>query len=150
MRLVIQKAKNASVKVDNQVIGHIDHGFMVLVGVTHSDTEKDAEYCARKVANMRLFEDDEGKTNLSLADVDGSVLSISQFTLYGNTRKGNRPSFVSAAEPEQANQLYEYFNQELQKYDIEVATGQFGAHMAVDFINDGPMTILIDSQNKDL
>ncbi|MBG9983210.1 D-tyrosyl-tRNA(Tyr) deacylase [Aerococcaceae bacterium DSM 111020] len=150
MRLVIQKAQQASVTVEDRVMGQISHGFMVLVGVTHSDTKQDAEYCARKVANMRLFEDAEGKTNLSLADVGGAVLSISQFTLYANTRKGNRPSFVNAAEPQQAEDLYEYFNEQLRQYDVEIATGEFGAHMAIDFINDGPMTILIDSQNKDL
>lgn len=150
MRIIIQKAKRASVMVEGEIIASINQGFMVLVGVTHSDTRVDAEYCARKVANMRLFEDEEGKTNLSLADVNGSILSISQFTLYANTRKGNRPSFVNAADPDEANELYEYFNDQLRQFDLSVATGQFGAHMEIDFINDGPMTIVLDSQNKDL
>lgn len=150
MRIIIQKAKKAAVKVDEKTISSIDKGFVVFVGITHDDSQKDADYCARKVANMRLFEDQDDKTNLSLADVGGSVLSISQFTLYANTRKGNRPSFVNAADPEVANDLYEYFNEQLRSYDLVVETGVFGAHMEIDFINDGPMTILIDSRNKDI
>ncbi|MBG9983379.1 D-tyrosyl-tRNA(Tyr) deacylase [Aerococcaceae bacterium DSM 111022] len=150
MRIIIQKAKKAAVKVDEKTISSIDKGFVVFVGITHDDSQKDADYCARKVANMRLFEDQDDKTNLSLADVGGSVLSISQFTLYANTRKGNRPSFVNAADPEVANNLYEYFNEQLRSYDLVVETGVFGAHMEIDFINDGPMTILIDSRNKDI
>lgn len=150
MRIIIQKAKEAAVIVDKKTISSIDKGFVVFVGVTHDDTQTDADYCARKVANMRLFEDEDGKTNLSLADVGGSILSISQFTLYANTKKGNRPSFVHAADPIDANELYEYFNEQLRSHDLVVETGQFGAHMEIDFINDGPMTILIDSQNKDM
>lgn len=150
MRIIIQKAKEAAVIVDKKTISSIDKGFVVFVGVTHDDTRDDADYCARKVANMRLFEDADGKTNLSLADVGGSILSISQFTLYANTKKGNRPSFVHAADPDEANELYEYFNEQLRSHDLVVETGQFGAHMEIDFINDGPMTILIDSQNKNM
>ncbi len=149
MRIVVQRCSRAEVRIDGEVTGRIDTGFLLLVGVTHDDTRADAEYMARKVAGMRVFNDVEGKMNLALKDVDGAVLSISQFTLYGDARKGNRPSFVHAARPEVAEPLYEYFNHLLQnEYGIPVATGRFGADMKVDFINDGPVTILLDSLDK--
>lgn len=150
MRVIIQRSKKSSVKSAGKTLGEIDKGFVLLVGVTHGDTIEDVEYCARKVSNMRLFEDNDGKTNLSLKEVDGSILSISQFTLYANTKKGNRPSFINAAEPEQANQLYQEFNEQLREYGFEVAEGEFGADMQVNITNDGPVTILLDSKNRDM
>ena len=149
MRIVVQRCSRAEVRIDGEVTGHIGTGFLLLVGITHDDTRADAEYMARKVAGMRVFNDAEGKMNLALKDVDGAVLSISQFTLYGDARKGNRPSFVHAARPEVAEPLYDYFNHLLQsEYGIPVATGRFGADMKVDFVNDGPVTILLDSLDK--
>lgn len=149
MRVIVQRCSRAEVRIDGVVTGQIGLGFLLLVGVTHDDTRQDAEYLARKVAGMRVFNDADGKMNLALKEVDGAVLSISQFTLYGDARKGNRPSFVHAARPEVAEPLYDYFNRLLQnEYDIPVATGRFGADMKVDFINDGPVTILLDSLDK--
>ena len=149
MRIVVQRCSRAEVRIDGEVTGRIGTGFLLLVGITHDDTRADAEYMAKKVAGMRVFNDAEGKMNLALKDVDGAVLSISQFTLYGDARKGNRPSFVHAARPEVAEPLYDYFNRLLQtEYGIPVATGRFGADMKVDFINDGPVTILLDSLDK--
>lgn len=133
-------------RIDGGTVGRIGTGFVVLVGFTHNDTREDAEFLAKKVAGMRVFEDTEGKMNLSLAEVGGQILSISQFTLYGNARKGNRPSFIEAARPEVAEPLYEYFNQVLrEQYGLHVETGRFGANMQVDFVNDGPVTIIVDS-----
>ena len=127
-------------------MGQIGRGFVVLVGITHSDTREDADFLAKKVAGMRVFEDAEGKMNLSLAEVGGQILSISQFTLYGSARKGNRPSFIEAARPEIAEPLYNYFNQVLrEQYGLHVETGRFGANMQVDFVNDGPVTIIVES-----
>lgn len=146
MKLVIQKCSKAKVSIKGKVVGKIGKGFVLLVGITHNDTAKDAEYLAKKVAGMRIFEDDEDKMNLSLADVGGEILSISQFTLYGNAQKGNRPSFIEAARPEIAEPLYNYFNKVLrEQYGLHVETGQFGAHMMVDLINDGPVTIIVES-----
>lgn len=150
MRLIIQRSLNSQVVVDGQTVGEIKKGFVILVGVTHEDTMEDVEYCARKVSNIRLFEDKEGKTNLSLDDVGGDILSISQFTLYGNTKKGNRPSFTQAALPDHANALYEAFNEKLRDNDFLVETGIFGADMQVNIVNDGPVTILLDSKQRDL
>src|SRR5690625_1192813 len=127
MKAVIQRAKDASVSVDGQIIGTIDHGLVVLLGVTHEDTVEDAKYLVNKIMHLRIFEDENEKMNLSLKDVGGSILSISQFTLYADTRKGRRPSFIHAAKPEEANQLYEAFNAELRKENIQVETGEFGA-----------------------
>ena len=133
-------------RIDGETVGRIGTGFVVLVGITHSDTREDADFLAKKVAGMRVFEDAEGKMNLSLAEVDGQILSISQFTLYGNARKGNRPSFIEAARPEVAEPLYNYFNQVLrEQYGLHVETGRFGANMQVDFVNNGPVTIIVDS-----
>ena len=146
MRVVVQRALNAAVSIDGSVVGHIAKGYLLLVGVTHSDTEEDARYLAKKVAGLRVMSDAEGKMNLSLAQTGGEVLSISQFTLYGDCRKGNRPAFVDAALPEQAQPLYEQFNSLLRnEYGLHVETGVFGADMQVAFTNDGPVTILLDS-----
>ena len=146
MRVVVQRCSRAEVRIDGETVGQIGKGFMLLVGITDGDTEADADLLARKVAQMRVFEDTEGKMNLSLKEVNGAVLSISQFTLYADCRKGNRPSFIRAARPETASPLYEYFNARLRsEYGLQVGTGRFGADMKVDFVNDGPVTILLDS-----
>ncbi|MBR6063104.1 MAG: D-tyrosyl-tRNA(Tyr) deacylase [Bacteroidales bacterium] len=146
MKIVLQRCSRAEVRINGEIVGRIGTGFVVLVGITHNDTREDAEFLAKKVAGMRVFEDTEGKMNLSLAEVGGQILSISQFTLYGNARKGNRPSFIEAARPEVAEPLYEYFNQVLrEQYGLHVETGRFGANMQVDFVNDGPVTIIVDS-----
>ena len=147
MRVVIKKSLESSVIIDKQMVGKIDKGFVLLVGVTHEDTQADAEYCARKIAKMRLFEDENDKMNLSLAEVEGQILSISQFTLFANTKKGNRPSYTEAARPELAEELYDYFNEQLRGHGFEVETGRFGAMMQVSILNDGPVTVLIDSKN---
>ena len=145
MRVVIQKTRAASVSIEGQVVGQIDQGYVLLVGFTHGDQKEDCDYCAKKVAKMRLFEDEAGKINRSLDQVGGSILSISQFTLYAATRKGNRPGFSQAADPAIAQDLYEYFNQQLRSYGYQVETGQFGADMLVQIANEGPVTILLDS-----
>ncbi|WP_438434393.1 D-aminoacyl-tRNA deacylase [Gorillibacterium sp. sgz500922] len=146
MRVVIQRCKRARVTVEGKVTGEIGSGLMVLVGVTHEDTEKDAKYLADKVAGLRIFEDEEGKMNRSVTDAGGSVLSVSQFTLYGDARKGRRPSFIEAARPEQAEGLYEAFNAFVRANGLEVQTGVFGADMDVELVNAGPVTILLDSR----
>ncbi len=149
MRVIVQRTQRAEVRIDGEIVGQIGKGYVLLVGITHSDTETDADYIAQKVAQLRVFEDTEGKMNRSLLDIGGAVLSISQFTLYGNVRHGNRPSFVQAARPEQAEPLYQYFNTRLRtEYGLQVETGRFGADMQVDFINDGPVTILLDSAER--
>ena len=146
MRVVVQRARQAKVTVDGKVTGAIEHGLMLLVGITHEDTVKDLEYCAKKVANLRIFEDEQGKMNLSIKEVGGSILSISQFTLYGETKKGNRPSFIEAARPEVAEPLYHQFNQILREtYEIQVETGIFGAMIDVSFTNNGPVTLIVES-----
>jgi D-tyrosyl-tRNA(Tyr) deacylase len=146
MRIVVQRSKNASVTVNEKVIGKIEKGLVLLVGVTHDDTIDDANYLADKIVNLRIFEDENGKMNLSLLDVGGSILSISQFTLYGDCRKGRRPNFMAAANPEQALNLYQYFNQVLSEKNVVVETGEFGAEMDVALINDGPVTLILDSK----
>ncbi|MBD3949292.1 D-tyrosyl-tRNA(Tyr) deacylase [Tuanshanicoccus lijuaniae] len=148
MRVIIQKVTSSQVTVDNEVVGKSGVGLLLLVGVTHDDQAEDIDYCVRKIINMRIFEDENQKMNLSLKDVNGSILSISQFTLYADTKKGNRPSFVHAAKPEQANALYEQFNEQLRQADVVVETGVFGAMMEVSLVNDGPVTIILDSKNK--
>ena len=146
MRVVVQRCSRAEVRIDGQTVGQIGRGFLLLVGVTDGDSEAQADLLAKKVAQMRVFEDSEGKMNLALKDVDGAILSISQFTLYADCKKGNRPSFIRAARPETAVPLYDYFNARLRsEYGLQVETGRFGADMKVDFINDGPVTILLDS-----
>ncbi|KML13347.1 D-tyrosyl-tRNA(Tyr) deacylase [Bacillus safensis] len=146
MRLVVQRVTNASVKVEEEITGAINEGYMVLVGVTHEDTEEDVLYLAEKLAHLRIFEDENGKMNRSLLDIKGSVLSVSQFTLYGDTRKGRRPNFMKAAKPDAANSLYECFNKTLRDKGIHVETGRFGAMMDVSLTNSGPVTILMDSK----
>ncbi|WP_090741838.1 D-aminoacyl-tRNA deacylase [Mesobacillus persicus] len=145
MRVVVQRSKEAKVTVDGEITGSITKGFVVLVGVTHEDQEKDAAFLAEKVANLRVFEDENGKMNLSLLDVGGEVLSVSQFTLYGDCRKGRRPNFMGAARPEHANEIYESFNSILREKGVKVETGVFGAMMDVQLTNDGPVTLIIDS-----
>jgi D-aminoacyl-tRNA deacylase len=146
MRVVVQRSKNAKVTVNGEITGQISKGLVLLVGVTHDDKEEDAVFLADKIANLRIFEDDAGKMNLSLLDVGGEILSVSQFTLYGDCRKGRRPNFMEAARPEQANQLYERFNHLLREKDIKVETGIFGAMMDVELINDGPVTLIVESK----
>lgn len=146
MRLLLQRVTRASVAVDGEIVGRIDHGLLVLVGVGHDDDEALADAMAGRVADLRIFRDDEGKTNRSLIDVAGSALVISQFTLYGDTRKGRRPSFLDAAPPAIGDALYRRFADALSSRGIPVARGVFGAEMAVELVNDGPMTIWLDSQ----
>lgn len=148
MRVILQRAKDAKVKVDGKVVGKIDYGVMLLVGVTHDDSEIDLQYLVDKIVNLRIFEDQAGKMNLSLLDIGGSVLSVSQFTLYADTKKGRRPNFLNAAKPELANKWYEALNEALREKGVKVETGIFGEMMDVDFVNDGPVTIILDSLNK--
>ena len=148
MRVVLQRVKSASVTVDDQVIGKVGKGYMLLVGFTHDDSIEDIDYIARKVANARLFADENGKINLSIKQVQGAILSVSQFTLYASTKNGNRPGFGAAQKPELAKENYHYFNENLRSYGIEVQTGQFGADMDVALVNDGPITIIYDSNQK--
>ncbi|MET3682512.1 D-tyrosyl-tRNA(Tyr) deacylase [Alkalibacillus flavidus] len=145
MKAVVQRAAHGSVEVNGETTGAIQEGLVVLLGVTHDDTEKDINYIADKVTNLRIFEDDAGKLNLSVKDVGGHVLSISQFTLYGDTRKGRRPSFIEAAKPDYANKLYEQFNDRVRESGVPVETGAFGEHMNVSLLNDGPVTLILDS-----
>jgi D-aminoacyl-tRNA deacylase len=147
MRVVVQRSKKAKVTVNEAITGQISKGLVLLVGVTHQDTEEDAAFLADKIANLRIFEDEAGKMNLSLLDVGGEILSVSQFTLYGDCRKGRRPNFMEAARPEQANQLYERFNGLLREKGIKVETGIFGAMMDVELINDGPVTLIVESKS---
>ena len=144
MKIILQKVKKASVSVDNKIVGSIDKGYCLLVGVHKESTEEDAKYLAKKVAQARLFEDENDKINLSLKDVGGSILSVSQFTLYADTKKGNRPSFTSAAGAEKANELYEKFNEFLREEGVTVETGIFQTMMEVNIVNDGPITIVYE------
>ncbi|HEY3379554.1 MAG TPA: D-aminoacyl-tRNA deacylase [Armatimonadota bacterium] len=148
MRAVIQRVSQAQVTVEGDVVGCIATGFLVLLGVRQGDTEADAEYLADKVAHLRIFEDEQGKMNLGLREVQGGALVISQFTLYGDARKGRRPSFTEAAPPEDANRLYRYFCERLAGYDIPVARGIFQAQMSVSLVNEGPVTLLLDSAKQ--
>mgnify|MGYP001328509251 CR=1 FL=1 len=145
MRAVVQRCKEGKVTVEGNVVGQIGPGLVVLLGVTHEDTEQDARYLAEKIAGLRIFEDAEGKMNLSVRDVGGEVLSVSQFTLYGDVRKGKRPNFMAAARPETAEPLYETFNRLLREQGLNVETGVFGAMMDVQLTNWGPVTLIIDS-----
>ena len=144
MKLIIQRVKNAKVEVDNKVVGQIEKGFLVLLGVTHTDTKEIADYLVKKLCNLRVFEDDKGKMNLSIKDVEGDLLIVSQFTLYADCSGGNRPSFINAAKPEIANELYEYFCNKCQEAEIGVQKGIFGADMQVSLLNDGPVTIILE------
>ncbi|MGZ4030754.1 MAG: D-aminoacyl-tRNA deacylase [Tumebacillaceae bacterium] len=148
MRVVVQRASRGKVTVEGQVTGEIGRGYVLLVGVTHEDTREDADYLVEKIANLRIFEDESGKMNLSLLDVGGAILSVSQFTLYGDCRKGRRPNFMDAARPDQANELYEYFNEKARSMGVQVETGVFGAMMDVELVNDGPVTLLLDSKRQ--
>ena len=148
MRIVLQRVAHASVTVDEKVIGKIQRGFLLLVGVTHDDAMEDMEYLVRKIVQMRIFEDEEGKLNRSIQDIGGEILSVSQFTLYADTKKGNRPSFSKAAPGDVALEMFEQFNGLLRDTGIPVETGQFGADMKVDLLNDGPVTILLDSKTR--
>ena len=145
MKFVIQRVTEANVKVDGEIIGEIGKGFMVLIGVGEDDTREIADKMVKKMIGLRIFEDENGKTNLSLADVGGQMLLISQFTLYANCRKGNRPSFIEAGAPDKANEMYEYIIEECKKVVPVVERGQFGADMKVSLVNDGPFTIILDS-----
>ena len=144
MRLVVQRVTHAKVQVGNEIIGQIEKGFMVLVGIRAGDTRQQAEFLAKKLCNLRIFEDENEKMNLSIQDVKGKILAISQFTLYADCKKGNRASFVFAEEPERANELYEYFMEQCKKEGIDVEKGKFGAHMEVSLLNNGPVTIILE------
>ena len=146
MRLVIQRVNHAGVQVSGKEIASCGKGLLVLLGVTHDDSMEDVEYCASKTLGLRIFEDEDEKMNLSIQDIQGEILVVSQFTLYGDIRQGRRPSFVNSAKPDKANELYEEYVKYLQKENIPVSTGQFGADMKVELINDGPVTILVDSK----
>ena len=148
MKLVIQRVSEAHVKVDGKIVGQIKNGFMVLFGVTHTDTKEDADSLAKKLLNLRVFQDENEKMNLALKDVSGELLIISQFTLYADCSHGNRPSFIEAARPETANDLYEYFCSKCLQGGFKVEKGIFGADMKVSLINDGPVTIIIDSNER--
>ena len=150
MRVVLQRSKAAKVVVAGETVGEIERGLVLLVGVTHGDTVEDAKYLADKIVNLRIFEDENGKMNHSLLDVGGSILSVSQFTLYGDCRKGRRPNFMDAARPEEANAVYEQFNDELIKRGVHTETGQFGAMMDVQLTNDGPVTLILESKKNEL
>ena len=146
MRVVIQRVKNASVEIDNKVNGKINTGFLVLLGIASTDTKQDVDYLVKKVVNLRVFSNENDKMNLALKDINGELLVISQFTLYGNCKDGNRPSFIEAAKPDVAIPLYEYFVEECKKQIPVVETGVFGADMKVSLLNDGPVTIIIESK----
>lgn len=147
MRIVVQRSLNSNVSVDNKIVGQIEKGLVLLVGFTHDDTVEDIDYMIKKVLNLRIFEDEEGIMNLSVLDVKGSILSISQFTLYADTKKGNRPSYIDSMKASEATKLYDLFNKKLSQY-IHVETGIFRADMKVNITNDGPVTILLESRNK--
>ena len=150
MRAVIQRVSQASVEIEQEIVGTISKGMVVLLGISKTDDEQDAEYLVNKIASLRIFEDSKGKMNLSLADIEGEVMVVSQFTLIANTRKGRRPSFIEAALPEQAIPLYQYFINQLKQQNIPVEQGRFGAMMLVHINNDGPVTIIIDSADRNL
>ncbi|RAU09148.1 D-tyrosyl-tRNA(Tyr) deacylase [Weissella confusa] len=148
MRVVLQRVSSASVTVDDQELGAIAQGYMLLVAIQDADTEAELDYLVRKITGLRVFEDEAGKMNLSIQDVGGSILSISQFTLYADTRRGNRPSFTDAGAPVYAEKMYDQFNTKLAATGLTVATGEFGADMKVSLVNDGPVTIIFDTDNK--
>ena len=147
MRIIVQRVKKAQVSVEGQVYGKIQQGLLLLVGVGPEDQKEDMDYAVRKLVNMRIFSDAEGKMNLSVKDIQGEILSISQFTLFADTKKGNRPAFTGAAKPDMAEAFYQEFNQELAK-EVPVETGVFGADMQVELVNDGPVTIILDTKNR--
>ena len=147
MRIIVQRCDKAEVRVEGKVVGKINYGMMLLVSFTYGDTEKEIDYLVNKVLNLRIFDDENGVMNKSILDINGEILSISQFTLYANTSKGNRPSYIDALKGEESIKLYDMFNEKL-KSKIHTETGVFGAEMKVDFINDGPITILLEKENK--
>lgn len=144
MKIVVQRVKNAQVEVEGEIIGKIGKGFLVLLGITHKDTKEEADYLVKKLCKLRVFTDDNDKMNLALKDIEGELLIVSQFTLYADCTGGNRPSFIEAAKPEQANELYEYFCLECEKNQIHVEKGIFGADMKVSLLNDGPVTLVLE------
>jgi D-tyrosyl-tRNA(Tyr) deacylase len=148
MKACVQRVSEASVTVAGELVGRIDRGLAVLLGVGQQDTEADADYLAHKLVDLRIFEDDQGKMNRALAEIGGEMLVVSQFTLWGDCRKGRRPSFVDAAPPEMAERLYEYFVRVVERQGIRVATGRFRAHMHVALVNDGPVTLLVESKTQ--
>lgn len=147
MKVVVQRSKEASVTIDNKIVGSIDKGLVLLVGFTQNDTSKEIDYIVDKIVNLRIFDDEFGVMNKSILEVGGSILSISQFTLYADTKKGRRPSYVNALNSKEASKLYDEFNQKLSNHPLKVATGIFGADMQVSLINDGPITIIIEKNN---
>lgn len=150
MRIVVQRVQEASVEIDSKIISKISKGLLVLLGIENEDEYSDADYLIQKLINLRIFSDNEGKMNLSIKEIDGEVLIVSQFTLHASTKKGNRPSYIRAARPENAVPLYNYFIQKVQlEFEKTIQTGEFGADMQVRLLNDGPVTIIIDSKNKD-
>lgn len=149
MRVFIQRTNKASVSVGDEIIGKINIGFVILLGIEHEDTEEDINYLIQKITQLRVFSDAEGKMNYSIKDVNGSILLVSQFTLHASTKKGNRPSFIRAARPEQALPMYHNFIQKIKNAGIYVETGSFGSEMQVKLVNDGPVSIWIDSKNKE-
>lgn len=148
MKVVLQKVNHGNVVVAGNVLSEIEKGYVLLVGVADGDTEKEADYLVKKISGLRIFEDDEGKMNLDIHQVKGEILSISQFTLLADTKKGNRPSFTKSAKPDEALRLYQYFNEALRGYDLKVGEGEFGAHMSISLENDGPVTIIFDTDHK--
>lgn len=148
MRVVLQRVTSAQVAIEEQVVGQIKQGYLLLVGAEDTDGEEEVAYLVHKISKLRIFSDEQGKMNLSIQDIGGSILSVSQFTLYADTRKGNRPSFTKAGNPEHANAIYEQFNAQLRDAGLTVETGEFGADMQVSLVNDGPVTIIFDTDNK--
>lgn len=148
MRAVVQRVKNASVSVDSKVVGSIDCGLLIFLGITHTDTDKEIDWLVKKIIDLRIFNDSEDKMNLGLSDVNGSLLVISQFTLYGNCIKGRRPSFIEAAKPDLANVLYEKFLKKCKEMNFKTESGIFGADMKVELLNDGPVTLIIDTKDR--
>jgi len=148
MRIVIQRVREASVKINGEIVGEIQQGLLVLLGIEHVDSQLDADYLIQKLIHLRIFSDDDGKMNLSVSDISGGLLIVSQFTLFADTKKGNRPSFIRSAPPEKAIPLYDYFLSQLNKsFSAKIENGVFGANMQVELINDGPVTIILDSKN---
>ena len=148
MRIVLQRVKEANVKVDNEIVGKISEGLMLLIGVDEDDDTNDADWLIKKIIDLRIFSDQEGKMNLSVKDISGEILCISQFTLISDYKKGNRPSYIKAAKPEKAIPLFEYFKQEIKKSGLKIESGIFGADMKVSLLNDGPVTLVFDSKTK--
>lgn len=147
MKLLVQRVSSAKVDVDSKTVGKINNGFLVLIGVTHTDTREIADYLVKKLCNLRVFKDENSKMNLSIKDVDGELLIVSQFTLYADCQHGNRPSFVNSAKPDMANELYKYFVEKCKREVEKVETGIFGADMKVSLLNDGPVTIMLEKEN---